>query len=120
MSYTNQLVRGREWNSFEDISALFPIWSGLGYGRVFNAIEMAAFNVAFKLPDENSRIEFSLQPGVRQDGTEILQLTVSAFGQPASQDNQDLFAWLDFGHLAIVNGFVQFTSEQAHKMWRKK
>ena len=120
ISYINQLVRGKDWNKFEDLSNLFPIWAGLDIGRVFSAMEMAAFKVTFKLPDENSRIEFALQPGVRQDGDEILQLTVSALGQPPSQENDVLFDWLDFGHLAVVNGFVQFTSEQAQKTWRKK
>ncbi len=120
MSYINQLVRGKDWNSFEDISTLFPVWSGLETNRVFSSMESASFNVVFKLPDESSRIEFVLQPGIRQDGTEILQLTVSALGQPSSQDNPVLFDWLDFAHLAVVNGFVQFTSAHAHEIWRKK
>jgi uncharacterized protein (TIGR04255 family) len=120
VSYINHLVRGRDWNTFSDLAKLFPIWRGLDPNRAFKTMEMAVFTAAFKLPDERSRIQFTLQPGVRTDGTEILQLTVTAAGQPPDQDNPTLYDWLDFGHLAVVNGFVHFTSDEAHKIWRKK
>lgn len=119
VSYINHLVRGRDWETFEDVGILFPAWRGVKAGGVFRSVQVVLFATTFQLPDESSRIEFTLQPGVRQDGTEILQLTVTAVGKPAAQDDQTLLDWLDFGHLAVVNGFVQFTSLEAHRKWGK-
>ena len=120
VTYVNHLIRGREWNTFEDLPRLFPIWRPPDVGGIFQTTEMAAFNTTFKLPDGAGRINFNLQPGVTSEGKEILQLTVTASGKPASQENADLYEWLDYGHFAVVNGFVRFTSPEAHKMWGKK
>ncbi len=120
VTYVNHLVRGREWRSFEDLSKIFPIWRGLKLGPVLQSVEMAAFNTSFKLPDNAGRIHFNLQPGVTREGNEILQLTVTASGKPEGHENDDLYEWLDYGHLAVVNGFVEFTSAEAHKLWGKK
>jgi uncharacterized protein (TIGR04255 family) len=120
VSYINHLFRGTEWKSFDDLAKLFPIWHGLEPGGLFQAMETASFSVCYKLGDENSRIQFALQPGVRQDGKEVVQLTVTAVGKPNEQETQTLYDWLDFGHLAVTNGFVQFTSPEAHRIWRKK
>jgi uncharacterized protein (TIGR04255 family) len=120
VSYINHLVRGKEWNSFDDLAKLFPIWRGLQSDGLFRTMESASFTVSYKLGDENSRIQFLLQPGVRQDGREVVQLTVTALGKPNEQENQALYDWLDFGHVAVINGFVQFTSSEAHQIWRRK
>lgn len=120
VTYINHLIRGREWKDLHEISRLFPIWRGIDLKAVFTALETATFSVSMKLPDENGRIQFALQPGVRRDGQEILQLTVTALGKPTGDTDDAIYDWLDYGHLAVVNGFVQFTSEEAHKIWRKK
>ncbi len=120
VTYINHLLRGREWRSFADISSLFPIWNGLEMGGVFGTIDMAALTVAFRLPDGNGRIHFTLQPAIREDGAEILQLTVTAQGSPERNDDKAILEWLDYGHLAVVNGFVQFVSKGALKMWGYK
>jgi len=120
VTYINHLIRGREWKDFQDIPALFPIWRGIDTKNVFKSMEMASFAAGFKLPDDNGRIQFSLQPGIRRDGREILQLTVTALGKPLGDSDDAINEWLDYGHLAVVNGFVQFTSEDAHRIWRKK
>lgn len=120
VTYINHLLRGREWRAFTDIPALFPVWRGIEPDGVLGQIEAATFTANFRLPDGDGRIQFSLQPGVREDGTEILQLTVMATGKPDSQDDHSLLDWLDYGHLAVVNGFVQFVSKQALNMWGHK
>jgi uncharacterized protein (TIGR04255 family) len=120
VTYINHLIRGRDWQDFRDIPRLFPIWRGVDATGMFSAMEVASFSAGFKLPDDSGRIQFALQPGVRRDGREILQLTVTALGKPASDSDVAIYEWLDYGHLAVVNGFLQFTSEEAHKIWRKK
>ena len=120
VTYINHLLRGREWRTFDDIPSLFPVWKGLEPGGVFGTIDMAALTMAFRLPDGSSRIQFTLQPAIRQDGAEILQLTVAAQGPPERYDDSAILEWLDYGHLAVVNGFVQFVSSDALKIWGHK
>lgn len=120
VTYVNHLLRGREWKSYEDLSALFPVWRGVKLENLFTAIEVSNFAVVLRLPEDAGRIQFELLPGVRADGAELFQLTVTASGKPATSSDADVLKWLDVGHLAVVNGFVQFTSPDAHKLWRKK
>lgn len=120
VTYTNHLLRGREWRTFEDLSALFPVWKGLEKGGVFGPTDMAAFTITFRLPDGHGRIQFTLQPAIRHDGAEILQLTVAAQGPPEAYDDSSVLDWLDYGHLAVVNGFVQFVSNDALRIWGHK
>jgi len=120
VTYINHLLRGEDWETYDDLSALFPIWRGIELKELFTAIEVGQFLVGFKLPEGAGHIQFTLQPAVRNDGKELFQLTVTASGKPLTSNDSDLFKWLDLGHLAVVNGFVQFTSEKAHRKWGKR
>lgn len=119
VAYVNHLIRGREWNQLSDLAGLFPIWKGIEGSGILKSLEMATFSTAFRLPDESGHITFNLQPALTQEGNEILQLTVTASGKPEDQDDSALLDWMDYAHFAVVNGFVQFTSPEAHKVWRK-
>ncbi len=82
---------------------------------------MASFATAYTLPGDRGTLQFVSQPGIRKsDGAEIIQLTVTALGRPNSSEESDIMEWLDFGQSAVVQGFTDFTSENAHSIWRKK
>jgi uncharacterized protein (TIGR04255 family) len=121
VSYINQFVRGREWQDFNDLSGLFPVWSSAISAPLLSRAQMVTFATSYSLPGERGALQFVSQPGVRgNDGTEIIQLTVTALGRPAASDTASIMDWLDFGREAVVQGFTDFTSESAHKIWRKK
>lgn len=120
VSYINQFTRGCEWQDFNDLSELYPIWSQVR-SPLLSRAQMVAFATAYSMPDDQGVLQFVSQPGIRKsDGTEIIQLTVTAFGRPSSSDESDIMAWLDIGRGAVVQGFNDFTSKAAHSLWGKK
>jgi uncharacterized protein (TIGR04255 family) len=121
VTYINQFVRGREWEDFNDLDVLYPIWRKLPERGLLSQSQMVSFVTAYQLPNEQGSLQFVSQPGIRRiDGTEIIQLTVTAMGKPESSDTDSILQWLDIGHAAVVEGFKQFTSERAHAIWRIK
>ena len=121
VTYINQFVRGREWHDFEDLSELYPVWATGNRSPLLARPQMLTFATSYMLPHELGTLQFVSQPGIRKsDGTEIIQLTVTALGRPKSTSDSDILAWLDAGQAAVVQGFTDFTGEAAHAIWGKK
>jgi uncharacterized protein (TIGR04255 family) len=120
VSYINQFERGNEWQDFNDLGKLYPIWSNQVRTPLLSRSQMAAFATSYTLPDERGTLQFVSQPGVRNDGVEVIQLTVTALGRPDSSEDSEIMEWLDLGRSAVVQGFADFTSADAHAIWRKK
>ncbi len=118
VTYINQFVRGREWHDFGAISNLYPAWKGVEAKGIFERAETLAFSISYALANISGSLQFVSQPGVRKaDGTEIIQLTVTALGKPKTSDEDAIFEWLDEGRAAVVSGFTGFTSNEAHAIW---
>ena len=120
VTYVNQFLRGREWRDFNDLSDLYPSWQRVRSGSYLAKAEMIAFTASYGLPTGNGSLQFASQPGVRTDGTEIIQLTVTALGKPAGSDEESILKWLDDGRAAVVSGFTEFTSSKMHTLWGRK
>jgi uncharacterized protein (TIGR04255 family) len=121
VAYVNQFPRGREWKSFDELDALYPVWRGLSGGGLLARTQMVNFMTSYELPDNGGTLQFVSQPGIRQeDGAEMIQLTVTAIGKPDSPDPQGILRCLDAGRAAVVRGFTEFTSDAAHAIWRMK
>lgn len=121
VTYINQFVRGREWKDFNDLDVLYPIWRNLPDRKLLSQNQMVSFATAYQLPNDRGSLQFLSQPAIRKsDGAEIIQLTVTATGRPESTQTSSLLDWLDAGHAAVVEGFKEFTSDAAHKIWRLK
>jgi uncharacterized protein (TIGR04255 family) len=121
VSYINQFLRGREWQDFNDISKLYPIWSNAKKTPLLSRAQMVTFATSYALPRDRGTLQFVSQPGVRRsDGTELIQLTVTAFGRPTSSEDSEIMEWLDLGREAVVQGFTDFTGEQVHSIWGMK
>lgn len=121
VSYINQFVRGREWQDFSDMGVLYPIWLSGNRSSLLHRVQMATFAISYMMPNDLGTLQFVSQPGIRkEDGAEIIHLTVTALGRPVSSDDSEVFKWLDAGREAVVQGFTDFTSEKAHSIWGKK
>lgn len=122
VSYINHLVRGRDWEDFRDIGDLLPAWRGLPAEGLFARPEMVSFTASYAHPDIGGNLQFVAQPGIRQsDGTEIIQLTITAIAKPSGFSKEDILSRLDLGRSAVVNGFAGFTSENAQRqMWKRR
>jgi len=117
VTYINHLVRGKEWESFEDVSRIFRLWSGGSIGQL-PASQMVSFMTAYELPDKSGRLQIVVQPGLRKsDSKEIIQFGLTASGKPTASRTQDILQWLDVGHAAVVTSFRDLTTPEMHKQW---
>lgn len=117
VTYINHLVRGKEWETFGDVSRIFRVWSGGKVGDL-RASQMVSFMTAYELPNNTGRLQVTVQPGIRKsDSKEIIQFVLTATGKPASSNLSDILKWLDIGHVAVVTGFKEFTTPDMHSYW---
>jgi len=117
VTYINHLVRGKEWENFEDVSRIFRVWSGGSVGSL-RASQMVSFMTAYELPDNSGRLQVIVQPGIRKsDSKEIIQFVLTATGRPATSKMADILKWLDIGHIAVVTSFRDLTTPEMHSLW---
>jgi len=110
VTYVNHFLRGREWHSASDAYKLIPSLASPVSSEVLADLQQITFACVYSLPGDVGQIQFRLQPGVRNDGHEVLQLMITAFGKPRGDRIEDVLEWIDLGHFAVVQGFTDFTS----------
>jgi uncharacterized protein (TIGR04255 family) len=119
MSYFNHIVRGQDWEDFEDLSRLFRMWRGFEKGGVFRHLESAAFNIAQSIGKGKAQI--FVTPGVRAaDGKEILQMNLTASTVPNGSEDNELFEALTQCHQIALKAFDGFVTDESLKKWGMK
>jgi uncharacterized protein (TIGR04255 family) len=119
--YVNHIEKGNGWETFGDLSAVLPCWAGGSTDGFLPVPENVELQASYPLPQSRGRLHVTVQRGIRHvDAKEILQLTLTARGKPASSDIQDILGWFDLGHEWIVKGFADFTSKAMHSLWKRK
>lgn len=113
VTYINHLVKGREWNTLEEIGSLFkPARFDVKGGSV-TAISFLA-NVS------NHQVRMDASPGLRPDGTPIIQLTLNVNGKPSGASESDIWAKLDECHHLLVTTFAEITADEVQRrIWRR-
>jgi uncharacterized protein (TIGR04255 family) len=120
VAYVNHIEIGEGWTSAADINNVFPNWSESSSREFLPGAESVAFEVRYIIPDRAGRLRCSMQPAIRNsDGVEVLQLNVTARGEPQGSDDESLFAWIDMGREWVVRGFTDFTSTRMHEIWKR-
>src|SRR5260370_22950371 len=113
VTYVNHLVRGREWESYNDLAKLLkpfapraPVSSA---GRLYTFLPEAAavsLNVGYHFVDTGVSLQISIQSAIRkQDGAEVVQMTITAKGAPRSNSDSSFGEALDSCHDAVILGF---------------
>jgi uncharacterized protein (TIGR04255 family) len=128
VTYMNHLVRGKDWDSYNDLARLVKLFAPregvTDNGRHYSYLPEAAsvaLNVGYTFPEAGVSLQVVAQSAVRMpDGTEVLQLTVTAKGTPKHPSDQELWATLDRCHEAVILGFDDVTTENAHQKWGKR
>jgi uncharacterized protein (TIGR04255 family) len=113
VAYINHLVKGREWNTLEDIGSLFQQMKFAIKGAMVTSISFAA-----TVQDNQLRMDAS--PGLRPDGTPIIQLSLNVSGKPANPEEKDIWAKLDGCHNLLVETFAEITAANLQKeVWKR-
>jgi hypothetical protein len=112
---------GKGWDSYSDLHKVFTGLSSMADRKFLRDPEHMSLNYVYVIPGKKGRLYFDVKPGIRrEDGTQVIQLQITARGKPVSSQTDDLLAWLDLGHEWIVNGFTDFTSQKMHTIWGRK
>jgi uncharacterized protein (TIGR04255 family) len=120
VTYVNHFLRGREWNSIAEAYRILPSLAKPFNSEVLSSLQQLNLAEIYALPNEIGQIQFQLQPGTRNDGHEILQLTITAFGRPKGNGIDPILDWIDLGHFAVVQGFTDFTSPDIQRtVWER-
>lgn len=118
VTYVNVIPKGAGWESFGELSKVTKVWSD--GTSALPPPEQATLNARYVMPGDRGRLHVSLQPAIRNtDASEILQLTLTARGQPSGPSVREILEWFDTGHAWIVEGFADITTDKMHSLWKR-
>jgi uncharacterized protein (TIGR04255 family) len=113
VTYTNHFVKGREWNTLDDIGPLFQRMK-------FDLEGALVTSISFGATLRNNQIRMGASPAIRPDGTPIVQLTLNVSGKPASASEIDIWDKLDDCHNLLVETFARITADDLQKrVWKR-
>lgn len=113
VTYINHFVKGREWNELQDVARLFKRMKFELTGALVTSMSFAA-NV------KGNQVSMAASPGLRTDGTPIIQLTLNVNGKPTSSLEVDVWAKLDDCHKLLVETFAEITADNLQKqVWKR-
>jgi uncharacterized protein (TIGR04255 family) len=118
VTYVNHLERGKGWKSYSDLDHVFTIVASSEHRKILSDLESWSFDINRVIPDKKGRLHINARPAVRrEDGAEIIQLTLTARGKPVANSTQSIIEWLEIGHQWIVNAFTEITTPTMHHLW---
>ena len=121
VTYVNHIPYNVGWRGFGELGKVISPWSGLNSSTFLPDPERGNMELHYRLPNDLGRLHIALEPVLRgRDFTELLQLTLTARGAPASSKVADIFAWLDIGREWVVKGFTDFTTPSMHAVWGRR
>ena len=121
MTYVNDIPRGEGWETYSDSLKLFSIWSGKSTDGFLRIPESLSVMGSFLMPMEHrGRLHFATQNLKRhKDQVDVVQLRLTARGDPQASDVDGILRWMDIAREWIVRGFTDLTSPEAHKLWKR-
>ena len=120
LTYVNDILKGEGWNTFEESITMLANWKSRGTTGFLPPLETLSVSGSMAVAEARGRLHFAFQHVFRQiDMREAIQLKLVMRGRPASSREDDVAKWLDDGHERIVLGFVDLTSPEAQKLWKR-
>lgn len=119
VTYVNQIPPGAGgWEGFGAAHKVVTVLTPSEARGYLPAPETIHLNHRYLMGQKQGRLHITLQPAIRrEDAKEMLQLTLTARGWPASSAPADVLAWFDMGHEWIVKAFADFTTPNMHDAW---
>jgi uncharacterized protein (TIGR04255 family) len=123
LKYINLIRPGDVWETYSDISRILPDLSWRSSrDRFLSGPDDLNVSFRFNMPDSNGELVASLSSGIERHTKErVLQLELRVSGATSSEGNIEIEEWFSIAHLAIVNTFVDLTSESIqHNVWGRR
>jgi len=122
VTYVNHIEYDKGWKGYAELDKVVAsLATPKKKNRFLPDPERVNMQSTYRLENNAGRLHVAFVPVIRaRDGQEVLQMTLTARGAPASSSMDDIFEWLDLGRKWVVRGFADFTSEEIHKVWGKQ
>lgn len=121
VTYVNHLEKDVTWNSFADLPKVISSWSGKGSTGFLPSADAVVLNIRYPIADAKASLNVSIEPAQRRsDSKEVLQIRLTAQGEPANASTDSILQSLDIGRSWIVNGFTDLTTSSMHQLWKRR
>ncbi|TXL69378.1 TIGR04255 family protein [Vineibacter terrae] len=121
VTYINQILLAEGANDWGDLSNLFQFWSGATSDDFLGTPEQVRINMAYRLERGETfvgRLHVAAEPRIRiSDQRKLVQLSLTARGQPKGAVPGEVLDFFDFGREHVVRSFASLTSPAMHKIW---
>lgn len=118
VTYVNHIVSGEGWDNFDQLDRIFRFWRPPASPLPGNP-EDIGIHVRFPIVEDGhtiGRLSVDVQPALRTtDNRRMYVMNLTARGLHSGK-----FEVFDIGRKWIVNAFEQLTTEEMHRIWRKK
>jgi uncharacterized protein (TIGR04255 family) len=119
--YINHIDLGVGWKSYGELNSVLAPWSGATSGCLLENPEDIEIGARYRLPEGRGRMHIKAQPAIRNiDHKEIIQLTLTARGRPASSGPSSALDWFDFVQPLVAQSFADFTTPKMHAIWGRR
>ncbi len=122
VTYVNHIEYGKGWKDYSELDKVIAtLATPKKRHRFLPDPERINMQVTYRLENNAGRLHVAFLPVIRvRDGEEVLQMTLTARGAPASSSVGDIFSWLDLGRKWVVRGFADFTTAEIQKVWGRQ
>jgi uncharacterized protein (TIGR04255 family) len=120
VTYVNHIVAGDGWADHEDLDKVVTLWKPPANTSFPGKPEDAALQARFPIKDASGqtvgRLHVDIQAAIRTaDGKPMFVFNLTARGVVGNSTD-----FLDLGRDWIVRSFAELTTDEMHRIWRRK
>lgn len=120
VTYINHIELGLGWETLADVHRVLTMLKRPEQQEFLPEPEMLTVSARYVMAERRGRLHVAATPAIRrQDGNQVMQLTLTARGRPKSSRLEDIVAWFNLGHDWVVHGFVDLTTPAMHQVWER-
>ncbi len=120
LSYINHIITDEKTNEINYLSNIFSFLNLNDNDFLKNPINIL-YVISYPLKDNLGQIDISLKRAYRKTDNQVLFVfELKTTGIVKSNDMKEHIKWFDIAHEAIVKGFTDMTTPEAHKIWGRE
>lgn len=120
LSYINHIVKGRDWNTIDDLEIIFSDLVWHKRTRFLPTPESLSWRAEFPLEDMGT-VSISLKHATRiPEKTHLFVLELTARGIGGATSKAAIRAWFDAAHQWLVQGFTDLITPEMQRRWERQ
>jgi len=122
VTYVNHITIDEDWPDPDIMARVVRFLLAPAKEGILSDGESAQLAMTFRVTeaegsDPVGRLHVSAQPALREDGSPIVLLNLTARGAPMTPDVEGVMRFQDLGHESIVRGFAEVTTDEMQERW---